>query len=180
MRSIRYREHAAGSIVIDGIDISRVPLTTLRARLGIILQSSVMFSNTLRFNLDPFNEHTDTELWAVLHDVGLGPMMEALSATMKADGALATAPCVDAASEIPLDQKDKNTVVPSQHLGLDYLVEEGGSNFSEGQRQLITFCRALLKKSTVLVLDEATSSLDNLSDIRVQELLAERKKRSLQ
>ena len=69
--------------------------------LGIVLQDSVLFSNSLRFNVDPFAEFSDAHIWAVLRDVGLGPMMAGLP------------------------------------LGLASRVEEGGSNFSQGQRQLL-------------------------------------------
>ena len=177
--------HAGGTIAIDGIDISRVPLGLLRSRIGIILQTSVMFSNSLRFNLDPLGQHSDEELWTVLRAVGLGPMMESLSAMVREEEktkgkkglSLVSAPAADL-DEADREKRHVPLDVPLQRSGLDYRVEEGGSNFSEGQRQLITFCRALLKQSTVLVLDEATASLDNLSDFRVQELLREKMGRS--
>lgn len=127
-----------GSIIIDGIDTARVPLGLLRARLGVVMQESVLFSNTLRFNIDPFRQHSDADILAALRAVGLGGMMEGL-----------------------------------QPAGLDSRVEEGGGNFSQGQRQLITFCRALLKAPTLLLLDEATASLDNDSDDKVQALLSQ-------
>lgn len=59
----RMQELSGGKITIDGYDISTVPLTTLRSRVGIIPQDPVMFSSTVRFNLDPFDKCTDDEIW---------------------------------------------------------------------------------------------------------------------
>lgn len=61
----RIQELAAGCIKIDDIDISQVPLSLLRSKLGIIPQDPVMFSASVRFNLDPFDAHTDSEIWQV-------------------------------------------------------------------------------------------------------------------
>jgi ATP-binding cassette subfamily C (CFTR/MRP) protein 1 len=65
----RIQELAEGKITIDDVDISQVPLTLLRSKLGIIPQDPVMFSATVRFNLDPFDSHTDTEIWQVSQSV---------------------------------------------------------------------------------------------------------------
>lgn len=67
----RIEEIESGSIIIDDIDIARVPLEILRSRLCIIPQDPVMFSITVRFNLDPFNQHSDAELWDVLESVDM-------------------------------------------------------------------------------------------------------------
>lgn len=65
----RIQELADGSIFIDDIDTATIPLQILRSKLGIIPQDPVMFSSTIRFNLDPFSEHTDADLWDVLESV---------------------------------------------------------------------------------------------------------------
>jgi ABC-type multidrug transport system fused ATPase/permease subunit len=67
----RIEELSSGSIFIDGLDIRKVPLHVLRSRLGIIPQESVMFSETIRFNLDPFDEHSDPEVWEALERVNM-------------------------------------------------------------------------------------------------------------
>jgi ABC-type transport system involved in cytochrome bd biosynthesis fused ATPase/permease subunit len=67
----RIEELTSGAIFIDGVDISRVNVHYLRSKLAIIPQESVLFSASLRFNLDPFNECTDAQLWEVLRDVNM-------------------------------------------------------------------------------------------------------------
>lgn len=67
----RLVEPMLGSIFIDGIDISTIGLHSLRKRLAIISQDPVLFSGTLRFNLDPFGQYTDIELWDALDRVNL-------------------------------------------------------------------------------------------------------------
>jgi ABC-type multidrug transport system fused ATPase/permease subunit len=61
-----------GHIYVDGVDISTVPLQRLRPSLSIIPQEPVVFSGTVRTNLDPFNEFQDNELWAVIREVRMG------------------------------------------------------------------------------------------------------------
>jgi ATP-binding cassette subfamily C (CFTR/MRP) protein 1 len=61
----RVEELVSGSILIDNVDISKIPLSLLRSKLGIIPQDPVMFSASVRFNLDPFEKHSDAEIWQV-------------------------------------------------------------------------------------------------------------------
>ncbi|XP_024437183.2 ABC transporter C family member 12 isoform X5 [Populus trichocarpa] len=132
----RIVELERGEITIDGCDITKFGLTDLRRALSIIPQSPVLFSGTVRFNLDPFSEHNDADLWKALERAHL---------------------------------KD---AVRNSSFGLDAQVF-GGESFSVGQRQLLSLARALLRRSKILVLDEATSSVDVRIDALIQKTIRE-------
>jgi len=137
----RLVELSGGSISIDGINIAQVGLKDLRTRLAIIPQDPTLFRGTIRSNLDPFNEHTDLELWSSLRQSDLiGP-------------------------DENLDDKTHG------RIHLDGIVEEEGLNFSLGQRQLMALARALVRGSQIIVCDEATSSVDMDTDQKIQRTI---------
>lgn len=147
-RIIKFRE---GSIRIDGLDISRLRLADLRSRLAIIPQDPFLFSGTLRSNLDAEGRLDESDLHAVLRRVHLtqGP----------------------SSSDMPSNTAGEGSTRVNSFENLDMPISAGGANLSQGQRQLVSLARTLLRRPKIVVLDEATSSIDHNTDRVIQESL---------
>jgi ABC-type multidrug transport system fused ATPase/permease subunit len=132
----RFYDVDAGAIRVDGLDVRRWRLASLRGQMSIVLQEPFLFTGTIRENIRYGRlDATDAEVEAAARAVGAGDFIARL---------------------------------PN---GFDTWVEEGGANLSVGQRQLISFARALLADPKILILDEATSSVDTPTERTIQEAM---------
>ena len=132
----RFYELDGGRITIDGVDITEMPKETLRKSIAIVLQDTVLFSDTIRNNIKYGRpDATDEE-------------MRKAAALAKADVFIERLPD-----------------------GYDTMLAEGGSNLSQGQRQLLSIARAVLADPKILILDEATSSVDTRTEMHIQQAM---------
>ena len=130
----RFYNVDSGKVLIDGIDISKVKIHSLRTQMGVMMQDSFIFSGTIMDNIRYGNKTaTDEEVIKAAKTV--------------------------CAHDFIMEMED----------GYNTQVNERGSRLSVGQRQLISFARALLADPAILILDEATSSIDTETEIVLQE-----------
>ena len=130
----RFYNVDSGEILIDGTNISKVTLKSLRKQMGIMMQDSFIFSGTIMDNIRYGNlEATDEDV-------------------------------INAAKTVCA-----HDFIMEMENGYQTQVNERGSRLSAGQRQLISFARALLENPAILILDEATSSIDTETEILLQK-----------
>lgn len=163
----RALEAENGKILIDGIDIGLMGLRDLRENLTIVPQEPTLFMGTLRTNLDPFDVYTDDEIFAALRRVQLIGPDESTSSSPRAS--TPTTPGPSSGADTPTTLATNKNVF----LDLSSTVAESGTNLSQGQRQLLCLARALLKNPSILLMDEATASIDYATDSKIQETLRE-------
>lgn len=168
---LRLSEATQGRVLIDGVDVSKIGLEDLRRNIAILPQDPLLFSGTLRSNLDPFERFDDARLYDAMHRSYL---TSAANASQPPTGAVT--PVVGEDGQPLPSATQGEATVPAQpkaltRLTLDSIIDEEGANLSVGQRSLVSLARALVKDCKIILLDEATASVDLETDAKIQRTI---------
>ncbi|KAJ2088014.1 hypothetical protein IW138_004522 [Coemansia sp. RSA 986] len=158
---LRFIEASEGRIMLDGVDISKIGLEDLRQNITIIPQDPVLFNGTVRYNIDPFEEYPDELIWDALRRTHL--TREQSSQTPSASASIMESVNTDDGLAL-----ERMTGIFSS---LDDEIKQNGQSLSLGQRQLVSMARALVRRSKLIIMDEATASVDFDTDERLQRTI---------
>ena len=187
---LRINDYHSGTVTLSGVELRSIPKHRLRSRLSVIPQNPLLFSGTIKFNLDPLGEYSEEELCAALD------LCKIAQTTIFAYNSSNTAVSGSVSGSVPQNERpsemtDRFTDVtlrssssitriqqtdPSQEKLrelLQFELKDGGDNLSLGQQQLLCLARAVLRRSDLILVDEATAAIDAHTEKLLYASLAE-------
>ncbi|KAJ2615225.1 hypothetical protein EV177_001678 [Coemansia sp. RSA 1804] len=172
---LRFIEASKGRVVLDGVDISRIGLEDLRRNVTIIPQDPVLFNGSIRSNLDPLDEHPDELLWEALRRTHLIKENDSQNTYGSSSSSSISVTSVVEGGGFNSGNTSGDGSALERMAGiftsLDAEIKENGQNLSLGQRQLVALARALVRRSKLIIMDEATASVDFDTDNRIQNTI---------
>lgn len=151
----RILEPLTGTIYIDNQDICNIGLDLLRQNLTIIPQDPCLMAGSLRYNIDPLNRSTDEDILKVLKQVGLELEMDNKKSK----------------EEDKKENQENEEKQEKEENILEKEIEQNGVNLSVGEKQLVCIARAILRKTKIVVMDEATANIDMKTEEKIQNSL---------
>jgi ABC-type multidrug transport system fused ATPase/permease subunit len=166
------KDGSKGTLSIDSIDTAKVGLHYLRKKVTIIPQDPTLFSGTVRTNVDPFKEYGDEAIIEALKRVKLWDKLKAEEDKEEDFVEEQIKKVKGIKTKKPKTPKEiEMTTISESQLKLQMKITEKGSNLSQGERQLLCMGRAILRNSKILLMDEATASIDEMTDNLLQQMI---------
>lgn len=173
----RIVEICGGSINIDGVNINEIDIQEVRKSITIISQDPTLFNGSLRYNLDPTGKIPSTELRELCLTAGLDDLLnretEVVSEEKKSKDLEKLT-----REFAPENMTSDDIAEQKTGRGLYFKISENGTNLSSGEKQLVCICRAILRKNKVVLMDEATSNIDVITEQKIQSLIESQFKES--